>query len=241
MPSETQPAAWRAVLFDATGTLIELREKIGETYARFGRAHGVEISAWRLGQAFGRLWLREPLQGVTDTDPEKAESSERAAWCERVRQTFLSADSAERPADLEACSVELYEHYGSARAWRPKTGAAATLRALHEAGVATAVVSNFDRRLPEILAELGLAEHLDRVLLPSDVGVAKPDPRIFRVALEGLGAPAEGSLFVGDDAERDFPGARAAGLHTIDVRTLATLEDLVGDSRSSGPQAAEKR
>ena len=50
----------RAVLFDAVGTLIELREPVGETYARMARPFGVALPAWRVDDAFRRILKRAP-------------------------------------------------------------------------------------------------------------------------------------------------------------------------------------
>jgi len=62
------------------------------------------------------------------------------------------------------------------------------------------------------LACSGIAAHFEVVLTSEAAGAAKPDPRIFRRALDLAGAlPAE-SLMVGDDARNDTGGARAAGL-----------------------------
>ena len=63
-------------------------------------------------------------------------------------------------------------------------------------------------------------------MLPADVGAAKPDRRIFALALARLDVPASEALYVGDDEDRDVAGARAAGLEAIDVRSLATLSQL---------------
>jgi putative hydrolase of the HAD superfamily len=216
----------RAVLFDAAGTLIELREPIGETYARFARARGVEISAWRLEDAFSRVREATPPLLFPGVPATEVAAHERAAWRDIVRQTFLAADSAVRVRDFDACFDALFRHLGSGAGWRPCAGAETALPALRRAGFATAVVSNFDRRLPAILADLGLRRHLDLVLLASDVGAAKPDPRIFAEALRRLGVAAADATFVGDDARRDLEGARAAGLRAVDAKSLATLAQL---------------
>ena len=50
----------RAVLFDAVGTLLELREPVGETYARAAEAHGLHISARRIGDAFQEIVAGAP-------------------------------------------------------------------------------------------------------------------------------------------------------------------------------------
>jgi putative hydrolase of the HAD superfamily len=216
----------RAVLFDAHGTLIELAEPLGETYARIAGAHGVRVSAWRIGDAFRRVLAAAEPAVFPDAAPETTLALERDWWRRLVRAAFRAADDAQRFADFDACFAELFEHYAGPAAWRARPGASALLDRLRGRGLATGVLSNFDRRLPGILAGLGLLERLDAVVLASDAGAAKPDPRAFAAALRRLGvAPAE-ALFVGDDAARDLEGARRAGLRAVDVASLATLDAL---------------
>jgi putative hydrolase of the HAD superfamily len=218
--------ARRAALFDAAGTLIEPRVPIGETYARVAEKYGAGMSAWRVGDAFARVWRSAPAMVYPGLPPDASARREREAWRAIVRQTYLAADSAIRPADFDACFEELFAFYATGAAWRARDAAHDALAALRVAGVATGVISNFDRRLPGILADLELAPLLDLVWLPSDAGAAKPDPLIFTSALAALGVAAERAIFVGNDQLRDLEGARKAGLRPVDVASLATLADL---------------
>ena len=67
----------------------------------------------------------------------------------------------------------------------------------------------------EKLARAGLAERFAAVVISAEVGVGKPDPRIFRTALDALGVSAEDAMMVGDSLERDIAGAARAGLRSI--------------------------
>jgi putative hydrolase of the HAD superfamily len=216
----------RAVLFDAAGTLIEPAEPVGETYARLAGEYGVAVSPWRIGDAFRRCLAGAEPMVFPGASPEQTLARERAWWRELVRRAFLAADSAARFRDFEAFFERLWSHYACAAAWSARPGARELLARLRARGLRTAVVSNFDRRLPGILAGLGLSEALDAVVLASDAGVAKPDPGIFARALAKLGVAPEEAIFVGDDARRDLAGARAAGLEGVDASRLATLLDL---------------
>ena len=202
----------RAALFDAAGTLIELREAVGESYARIALGHGLEIPAWRLEDAFRRIVAQAPPMVYPGAPAAEVPARELDWWRSVVRSTFLAADSARRFADFEACFQELWSHFSGARAWAARPGAASLLERLRRRALRTAVVSNFDARLPALLEELGLAAGLDAVVLPSEARALKPDPAIFAFALQRLGVPAGEALFVGDDARRDLAGARAAGL-----------------------------
>ena len=216
----------RAVLFDAAGTLIELVEPVGETYARHAARQGLAISPWRLTDAFTRAVGQAPLPAVPHTDAPERREVERDWWRDVVRRTFLAADSDRRAPDFEALFAGLWDAYSSATHWRARAGALALLDRLRERGLLTAVVSNFDSRLGGLLGELGIAARLDAIVLGSDAGVAKPAPAIFRFALERLQVAPTQAVFVGDDPERDLAGARAAGLLAIDVNALATLTEL---------------
>jgi HAD superfamily hydrolase (TIGR01509 family) len=65
------------------------------------------------------------------------------------------------------------------------------------------------------MAAIGLRPHFHHVVDSAVVGVEKPDPRIFRHALDAVGARPERTLHVGDLYAVDVVGARAAGLHAL--------------------------
>lgn len=216
----------RAVLLDAAGTLIALREPVGESYARVAREHGVSLPAWRLEDAFGRILASAEPMVFPDAGSAEIPGLERAWWRRQVRATFRAADSSVRFGDFEAFFAALWTLFASPRAWQARPGSEALLRRLHAQGIRSAVVSNFDLRLPALLDSLGLGRWLEAVVLPSAARAAKPDPRIFAHALKALGVSPDEAVFVGDDAQRDLAGARAAGLEAIDVAGLATLDEL---------------
>lgn len=82
-----------------------------------------------------------------------------------------------------------------------------------------ALISNFDHppHAHAILADLGLLPFFQAVVISGDVGVRKPDPRIFSFALDQTGLKPEEVVYVGDSVE-DVQGARAAGLYPIRIR-----------------------
>ena len=96
------------------------------------------------------------------------------------------------------------------------------LRALVSTGVHVGIISNADGSVAERLAEQevlqvgpGAGIEVDCVIDSGAVGVSKPDPRIFHIALEAIGVAAEDSWYVGDMPGIDVVGARAAGLWPI--------------------------
>jgi putative hydrolase of the HAD superfamily len=220
-------AVIRAVLFDAVGTLIHLREPVGDTYARFARAHGVAASPSVLQAAFARVLHGMPPMAFAGSAAAVREA-ERQWWRTVVRAVFDAAGVMPRFAGFERCFDELFAHYGGAGAWRYGSGVVDTLRRLRVRGRAVAMVSNFDHRLPALLDALGLASLFDAVVLPADAGAAKPDRRIFDCALTRLGGvPAAQALYVGDDVAGDVGGAQRAGLQVIDASGLDDMRALL--------------
>jgi len=95
-----------------------------------------------------------------------------------------------------------------------------TLKALREMGVKTAIISNTPWGSPAHLCGRELDRHdlselVDAAVFCGDVGWRKPDPRIFRHALQRLGLEAEDCLFVGDDPRWDIDGPEALGMDTV--------------------------
>ena len=217
----------RAVLFDAAGTLIELREPVGETYARIAREHGVIAAPSKLEAAFRITFKKVPAMLFPGVPIEEILPLEKTWWSKVVAKTFLAADPAVRFTDFDAFFEQLFGAMSRPEAWREIPGARNLLLKLRSLRWATAIVSNFDRRLPVLLRGLGLAELFDAIVLCSDAGAAKPDAAIFHRALERLEVPASRAVFVGDDEALDIEGARAAGLRAIDVRSLAKLDGLL--------------
>ncbi len=217
------------MLFDAAGTLIELCEPVGETYARIAREHAVDVAPDALGAAFRRAFRTAPAMVFPGTPDAAIAGREKDWWREVVSNTFRAADPVQVFRDFDGFFDRLFDAMGAPQAWREVPGARSLLSRLRAMRWSTAIVSNFDRRLPSILDGLGLTPLLDAVVLCSDVAAAKPAPAIFERALERLDVPASRAVVVGDDEAQDIAGARAAGLRAIHVRSLATLDALLDE------------
>jgi putative hydrolase of the HAD superfamily len=127
---------------------------------------------------------------------------------------FASAGvPAARMADVGECLRRLH---GERHLWgRLAPGTREALERLRSSGLRLGVVSNSDGRVEEALIASGLRDCFAVVLDSALVGVEKPDPAIFRAALDALGvAPAE-ALYVGDLYDVDVLGARAAGMEAV--------------------------
>jgi HAD superfamily hydrolase (TIGR01509 family) len=82
------------------------------------------------------------------------------------------------------------------------------------------IISNFYGNVTTLCQECGLAALCDVIIDSAQVGISKPEQRIFTLALEQLGCAPHTAAYIGDSFERDVLGARAAGLGTIWLRGI---------------------
>ena len=92
---------------------------------------------------------------------------------------------------------------------------APALAALRGSGVTLGIVSNFEEWLERLLERLGVADEFDVRVISGLEGIEKPDPRIYRLALERAGVEPERSAFVGDSPEFDVDPPAALGMFPV--------------------------
>lgn len=142
----------------------------------------------------------------------------------------------------------------AADAWEPYPDVVPMLEAVDGDGMSIGVVSDWGSNLRGIVAELGLDRYFDFVLPSGAVGVAKPNPDFFRMALEAAGVEPHEALMVGDSYRADVRGAWAAGMDAVwlhrhegasitpsdepmptDVRRIRSLDELPAIVAQGGP------
>jgi putative hydrolase of the HAD superfamily len=109
----------------------------------------------------------------------------------------------------------------------PVPGAAETIAELRERGLKTGLITVCSEDVPRLWAETAFNGLFDAEVFSSSVGLRKPDPRIYRLALDELGVAAQESMFVGDGANDELAGAERVGMTAV-MLELAP-EDLPGE------------
>ncbi len=120
-----------------------------------------------------------------------------------------------------------YEHFAEPGVWALYPEVVDVLEKLRPR-FQLVVISNFDGRLRFILDHLGISKFFSHIFVSSEIGADKPDPEIFRRALKFLNLKPDQVLHVGDDPERDWSAAGAAGVSIFRLdREKNSLRDLL--------------
>jgi putative hydrolase of the HAD superfamily len=197
----------RAIFFDAGNTLIRMDD---DAIAGALAAHGVAATARDVQRAEWRARVR------LDGSLRPGVSTEHPDTGHRYLVYLLDELGVRDEATVAALAAWRRGFNPPRGLWTAlEPGAAEALALARAAGRRTAVISNSNGTVAEILAALGLAGRLDFVIDSSEVGVEKPDPRIFRLALDRAGVRADEAAYVGDLYSVDVLGARAAGLQAV--------------------------
>ena len=207
------------VLLDVGETLIGPRHSFGAVYAAALADLGVVQSPETFEDALQATWREFDARIPPGIDRYRSfPGGEVDYWRRFAARTLQRAiDGEADPALLERALPALRDVFASPDAWVIYPEVESTLAALRDAGARLCVVSNWDSRLPALLGRLGLLDAFDEVVVSHLEGVEKPDPALFRIALERLGSAAGHALHVGDRADLDLAGARAAGIAGIVV------------------------
>ncbi|MEA3003454.1 MAG: putative hydrolase of the superfamily [Sphingomonadales bacterium] len=198
------------LLFDYGGTLdsdgIAWKERFHALY----RAEGLDIPA----PAFDRLFYDadDALVGQLDVEADLEETVRQlVANLERGAAPRLGEDS-DRGRRVTSAFLET-----TRATLRRNIPVLAALRPRYRLGI----VSNFYGNLAAVCRGLGLDALFDAVVDSERIGVGKPDPAIFRAAMEPLGARPETTIMIGDSLHRDREGARRSGLGFIWIAPAA--------------------
>lgn len=186
---------------------------MGEIYAEVLGRHGVAVTASEVRRIFPVVW--KELDCLTPAGTDRFTSfpgGSRGFWGRLVERVCELLDRGQ-PGPFAA--AELFHRFSRPEAWTVYPDAVPALDAMRALGLRLAVISNFDERLPDLLAGLDLARRVDCVVPSSALGIAKPNPAIFRHALERLGVEADAAIHVGDHRLEDVEGAQAAGMEAI--------------------------
>lgn len=213
----------RAVIFDMYETLITHYHGKGPLYfsPQMATEAGVLLehfqAIWRgkeYERTIGKLSLEETLTLIlkeTNTFPE-----------DKVKQM-----TAKRIATAESCFQNLHPEI------------LPMLEALHGKGIRIGLISNCFSEEAQVIRQSSLAPHFDVMCLSYELGMRKPEPEIYKVCADKLGAKPEQCLYIGDGGSNELETARECGMKAVQaIWYLSRREDWPAKRKDDFTQAA---
>jgi len=196
----------RAVLFDLDDTLFD--------HHRSARAALAEVHTVFASSIAFDDFERHHIQYLEEMHVEVLAGRVRLddARRERFRRVFAALGLSIDEDTVDAVASAYRDGYTVAR--RATEGAVELLAEIRRYARVGVVTNNLLEEQQNKLQYCGLASFVDALVASEDVGVSKPDPAIFRIALERLGAPQD-AVMVGDSWHADIAGAHAAGIRAV--------------------------
>ena len=208
----------RAIAFDVNGTLVKILADDGDERAFRAAAHfltyqGIDLHRYELRELYFQL-LKEQLRTSQERYPEFDAVGIWRSIIEDHQTDFTRALPAAKLEQIPLSLAELARGVSRRRLglYPYVREVLDVLRERYPLAVVTDAQSAYAR---SELHKVGLLGYFDPIVVSGDHGYRKPDPRLFRLALDGMAVAAENTLYVGNDMYRDIYGAREARLTTV--------------------------
>jgi putative hydrolase of the HAD superfamily len=200
-----------ALLFDAGGTLIDLKPSKDEVFRKALDKHGFHVR------------MDEVAKAISDAERETDEAlskldgvNEDPFWLMFDKHVLRGLGYDGNPEELSrTISVEFEESLNKVENWIAFPDARPLIEDLIDRRFRLGVVSNATELLRRVLNHLDLAKYFETIVISAEVGVRKPDARIFEIAVKNMGTPPNRAIYIGDKLAVDVRGASKAGLNAI--------------------------
>lgn len=197
------------VFFDAGETLLRPYPSFGELFAATATDHGVPIDVVDVNNVRGRLapFLLELAEDSGVDQPSLLPERSYEFWG-YVYRRFL----AELEIEDETLVRRLFEVFSDSTSYKLYDDSLPALFDLQERGYRLGLISNFEGWLEKLLTELEVGHLFDTTVISAVEGIEKPDPAIYRLALERSGAEPGRSVMVGDSPANDVEPSAQVGI-----------------------------
>jgi len=225
------------VFLDAGETILHAHPSFPELFARTCRDRGYEVSPDDVAPVlYGMVRdMGAVAAEIGISAPSTTAAGSYALWSHIYRRCLDGLGISD-----ESLPDELYGVFSDSATYRLYPDALPAVDRLRAGGYRVGLISNFEGWLEEMLVELQAGDIFEVSVISGLVGVEKPDPRIYEIALEQAGVPADAAAHVGDSLRLDVEPAISVGMKAVfldrsgahpdvgwpTIRTLEELPDL---------------
>ena len=209
------------VLFDAGDTLLAPAPSFQGRFMAVAAEHGLPLEEAAVDAA-----IADAVRAAEWPSDWTGPATQREFWVGFYRQVL--ADLGHEGREL---ADALFEAFSDPAAYRLFDDVRPALDELASRGIKLGVVSNFEPWLEDILDLQGIGDRFAAVAISGKLGVAKPDPEIFKAALTEAGADPAATVHVGDQPANDVAAARAVGITPVLIDRYARHPETDGAHR----------
>ncbi|MCD6358622.1 MAG: HAD family hydrolase [Dehalococcoidia bacterium] len=192
----------KAVFFDLHGTLTYFDPPRHEIHAAAAQKFGIDVTPEAIHQAL------PAADGMWRT-------SNRDNQTEPSMYEYILLKEAGIDVSRETATRVITEFFKFTSSFKLFDDVLPTVSKLKEQGLALGMITNNTKEIHKSCEMLGLTQYLGTAITSDEVGVGKPDLRIFNAALEQVKVKAEEAMHVGDQYNSDVEGARRAGIQPV--------------------------
>lgn len=217
----------KGLLFDVGDTLLAPHPSFPELFALVMAEQGLPRTPEQVEEALqsvGRS-VSEVIAASPDTKWSTSPEKSRAFW-RRLYSAMLASWGI--PDEEGEIFDALFRRFTSYESYRLFPEVQPALAACKAAGLHMGIVSNFEEWLEGMLVQLEVSHFFEVIVISGKEGVEKPDPAIFRLALERCGLAAEEVAFIGDHPDLDVAAARGLGMTGVLVDRWDRYPDFDG-------------
>jgi len=209
----------KAVLFDLGNTLVY--QNPYKTFQKILGTHGIIRTTEEIEEAFAKTGR--------EFDIEKHSSLSAHEFYTQLNITILKHLGITNSNSLQALAEDIDIQWFKASKIHVYRDAKSTLAKLKKMGFKLGLITDgYKSDLEKILPKVGLQKFFDICVCGDTVGKRKPNPQVFRYALNQLNIRASEAVFVGDRIETDYVGAKKAGMTPVLIQRENNKQVLTG-------------
>jgi len=220
------------LFFDGAGTLFHVKGSVGQIYSEVARKYEIKLSPEVLETEFKKAFRSSPPMAFPGLKKNLIHHREKEWW----KNLVIRALNGMVFPRFNSFFDELFERFRGNSGWVLFSETRGVLRILKDKGYHLGIISNFDSRIYDVCRALDIDSFFDSITISSEVGAAKPNSKIFQVALSKHQVEPECALHVGDSPEEDIEGARSVGIFPFLINRSGSFSKT---GESSNPKTNE--
>lgn len=210
--SPFQDSQYKAIVFDLHYTILRLHPSRGIVYQKIFKNHGFNARPREIKNAFSTVWKDYGDRKISENSQKHRNEENIEKWWFDFHSKMLKKLGLKDQVIAKAINKDISrQFFGNPKIHRMYDDAKKILPFLKKHKVKLVLLTNGYKSTVNVVEYFGLNKYFDHILVSCDVGISKPDPRLYRIIAKKLSVKCEEILCVGDSYATDVVGAIKSG------------------------------